>query len=361
MVAGSVGTVGVFVKFRDHLHQSVVVCGQGEGPAVDGGVEIPLAPVFGDVPGVEEAGLPHQGEIPHAGGVVRQQHIGALKEVLHIGVIGGISKIGGAGGHGLVRQIVVHPQDDDPLSAEPGLQGRLQPAKVHIVQIQAVGIAEGGGVEQDLCVPGDVQSLPDPGGDGGIGVQQIVVPRQTALQDLTVVLVGLPDDEFGEGTGAGEEEGDLVHLLHGMLLFTLVDIDAVAAHPLVGTAAVPSLQNHLAGPEFQGGPELGVVHIDPGGHHVVQILEGLVFDDLDALFLQKAELFRLIEGPDLRDLGMLLQKQLGDPAGGVGILAAGEGDEIHPILQGQHPEQLQGVLDAMLDGVFDLLLHFFTQ
>ena len=361
MVAGHIGPVLLFVKTGDDPGQGVVVGGQGEGPAFDGGVEIPLAPVFGDVPGVEEAGLPHQGEVPHAGGVVRQQHIGALEEILHIGVIGGVSKIGGAGGHGLVRQIVVHPQDDDPLPAEPGLQGGLQPAKVHIVQVQAVGIAEGGGVEQDLCVPGDVQSLPDPGGDGGIGVQQIVVSRQTALQDLTVVLVGLPDDEFGEGTGAGEEEGDLVHLLHGMLLFTLVDIDAVAAHPLVGTAAVPGLQNHLAGPEFQGGPELGVVHIDPGGHHVVQILEGLVFDDLDALFLQKAELFRLIEGPDLLDLGMLLMEKLGDPAGGVGILPSGEGDEIDSVLQGQHPEELQCVLNAMLNGVFDPLFHLFTQ
>ena len=254
----------------------------------------------------------------------------------------------------------MHPEQDDPLAAEALLQGLFQSLKIHIVQVQGVGIAEGGGVDQDLGVFGNVKGLPHPRCHGRIGMQQIVVSRQTALEDLAPVPVSVPDDIVGEGLGAGEEEGDLVHLLHGMLLLPLVHVDPVAADPLVGAAAVPGFEDHLAGPEFQGGPELGVVHVDLGGHDIVQVLERLVFDDLDALFLKKTELFRLIEGPDLLDLRMHLPKQLRDPAGGVGILTARKGDEIHPGLQGQQPEQLQRVLDAMLDGVFDPLLHHFS-
>ena len=146
-----------------------------------------------------------------------------------------------------------------------------------------------------------------------------------------------------------------------MLLFTLVHVDPVAAHTLVGTAAVPGLQDHLARAEFQDGPEFGVVHIDLRGHHIVQVLEGLVFHDLDALSLQKTELFRLIEGPNLLNFRMLPEKKLRNAPGRVGILAAREGDEIHSGLQGQDPEQLQSILKATLNGVFDPLLHFFTQ
>ena len=216
----------------------------------------------------------------------------------------------------------MHPQDDDPLAAEFALQRGLQWGEIHIVEIQAVGIAEGGGVEEDIGPIGDAEGLPDPEGCVQVHVQQVIVSGQAALQDLAPVLIGIPDDEIGEGLGAGEEEGDLVHLLHGVLLFPRIYIDPVAAHPLVGSAAVPGLQDHLLRAEFQDGPELGVVHIDLGGHDVVQVLQGLVFHDLDALFLQKTELFRLIEGPDLLDFRVLLQQELRNSAGGVGILPA---------------------------------------
>ena len=58
---------------------------------------------------------------------------------------------------------------------------------------------------------------------------------------------------------------------------------------------------------------------------------------------------------------MLPEKKLRNAPGGVGILAARKGDEIHSGLQGQEPEELQCILDAMFYGVFDPLLHFFTQ
>jgi hypothetical protein len=58
---------------------------------------------------------------------------------------------------------------------------------------------------------------------------------------------------------------------------------------------------------------------------------------------------------------MLPEKKLRNAPGGIGILAARKGDEIHSGLQGQEPEELQCILKTTLDGVFDPLLHFFTQ
>ena len=110
MVAVHGGAVGVGVKIRDDPGQLAVVGCQGEGPAFDGGIEVPLAPVFADIPGVEEAGLVHQGDVPHAGGVIRQQCVGADQQILHIGVVGGVAQERRIGCHGLVRQVVVHPQ-----------------------------------------------------------------------------------------------------------------------------------------------------------------------------------------------------------------------------------------------------------
>ena len=54
-------------------------------------------------------------------------------------------------------------------------------------------------------------------------------------------------------------------------------------------------------------------------------------------------------------------EELGNSAGGVGLLPAGEGDEVYSVLKGQQPEELQCVLNAMLNGVFDPLFHLFTQ
>ena len=206
----------------------------------------------------------------------------------------------------------------------------IQPHLLHLV-ILLLGVAEGGGVEQELHVWIQTQLLPDRPSLGRIVPQQDVVPRIAHLQQLALVVEGRAELHVAV-IGAGHTQRALF-LQHAVETGVLVWV--VVAHLLEGAVAVPGLDVDLAlGGEFQIEALVEVVHRDPGaglGLHAVAgggVQRAHVGRDVE-LFLRS---LAVPEQPhDVRLRAQLVQL-LGDVAGVVVVGAEVEGAEHHQVV-----------------------------